>query len=260
MKYIIALILPFILTFSANASEPIKVQYGLYAGGFNVAVIDATYRFGEDSYALEADLKTAGILGTLAPWEGDVVTQGRIEDGSLIPSKHQFISNWRGDEKTNLFTFDEEGKLVSLTKSESGEAPQDKMPSEEIYADNPADMLTALLSASRGESCGTVEAAMDDKRRFDMVFRSQGQDVLQPNRYSAFEGSAEICEVEIVPVAGKWRDKPRGWMNIQNQAKNKGQLPRLWFGQVRENMPAIAVRMLVKTDYGTMLMHLRDVK
>jgi hypothetical protein len=84
--------------------------------------------------------------------------------------------------------------------------------------------------------------------------------MMEANKYNRYNGMAEICEVEIVPVAGKWRDKPRGWMNIQGQAKEKGQLPRLWFGQVEEGFPAIPVRMTIKTNYGTMLMHLQDVK
>ena len=31
------------LPFSAQAEEPLKVKYGLYAGGFNVATLDAVY-------------------------------------------------------------------------------------------------------------------------------------------------------------------------------------------------------------------------
>ena len=105
----------------------------------------------------------------------------------------------------------------------------------------------------------TSQKVLDGKRRFDMVFKSKGDETLESNKYNRFKGRTEICEVEIVPVAGKWREKPRGWMNIQGQAKAQGQLPQMWFGKVRKDMPAVPVRMMIKTDYGTMLLHLKSI-
>lgn len=242
----------------ANAAEPLHVRYGIYASGFNVATIDTTYTLTQDSYKVDADLKTAGLLGALAPWSGVVETAGINKNGTLVPQNHEFISTWRSDTNTSKFTFDKAGTLIAYTKSENDKQPENNMPPEEVYADNPVDMLTGLFSTMMGNSCASSQHAMDGKRRFDMVFRSKGTDVLEENQYNSYTGDAEICEVEIVPVAGKWREKPRGWMNIQSQAKAQGQLPRLWFAKIREDMPPIPVRMLIKTDYGTMLMHLQD--
>ena len=248
------------LPFSAQAEEPLKVKYGLYAGGFNVATLDAVYTLTDTEYHVNADLDTAGVLGRMAPWNGLIETHGINRNNKLVPQSHEFANTWRGDTKTNTFSFDNNGKLTAYTEEETGKALEDKMPTEDVYSDSPVDMLTALMNAMRGQTCATTEKVMDGKRRFDIVFRSKGTENLKSNDYNRYSGEAEICEIEIVPVAGKWREKPRGWMNIQDQSKAKGELPRMWFGKVREDTPAIPVRMLIKTNYGPMLMHLQSVQ
>jgi hypothetical protein len=240
------------------AAEPLKVTYGIYAGGFHVVDMTGTYIIDGDNYAFEADLDTVGMLGKLVPWSGLIESNGINKGVNSTPLNHIFASTWRGDTETKTFTFDQDGKLISYLKEEDGEI-EDKMPESKLLEGNPIDMLTAMFRAMNGQTCESTSLVTDGKRTFDMAFRSKGLDMVDKSKYSAFEGEAEICEVEIIPVAGKWREKPRGWMSIQEQAKGKGQLPRMWFGKVREDMPNIPVRFFIKTNYGAMVMHLRDV-
>ena len=244
----------------AYAADPLKVTYGIYTSGFNVVDIDGTYVIGKDTYDLEMDMKTVGMLGTLAPWAGVIDSNGMYDQEKSKPLQYSFASKWRGKVETTNFVFGKNGKLTSHILIDEDGNTHDKMPATEVYADNPVDMLSAMFRAAHGKTCESVHPVMDGKRRFDMVFRSVGKDVRKKNRYSIFSGETEICEVEIVPVAGKWRDKPRGWMSIQGQAKENGQLPRLWFGKVRDDLPPIPVRFMIKTNYGTMLMHLKGVE
>ena len=240
----------------ASTPKPLKVTYGLYAGGFNVVDIQGTYTITNNTYDLNMDLKTAGMLGKLAPWEGVLNSQGK----NASPLEHSFKSVWRGKPEITTFRFNKDGSLKSHVRVEDDGKIVDEMPPAEVLAGNPTDTMTALYMAmSNANGCATTERVMDGKRSFDMAFRSKGQEDLKASKYSVFDGSAEICEVEIIPVAGKWREKPRGWMSIQEQAKGNGQLPRLWFGRVHDDMPPIPVRFFIKTNYGAMVMHLKLV-
>ena len=260
MRYIFALLfLIFIGMHSAHAKS-VTAIYGIYAGGFNVAEIEATYNVDDKDYSVKADLKTVGVLGSLAPWSGDIQTSGIVQKGTLIPQMHKFANTWRDETKISKFTFNQDGSLKDIKRIYEDGTEKDRTPAKDVLVGKPVDMLTAMLRATQGQTCAGKQPALDAKRRFDMVFTSKGESDLKKNRYSAFEGSAEICEVEIAPVAGKWREKPRGWMNIQDQAKTKGQLPRLWFAHVKENTPKIPVRMVIKTNYGAMVMHLKALK
>lgn len=245
---------------SVIAAEPLKVTYGLYTGGFNVVDIDGIYNIDNDQYDLNMDLKTTGLLGKLAPWSGEIKSAGHQKDGHIIPSQHSFANTWRDDTQKTTFVFGQDGALKSQTRiDENGKIATD-MPAPEVYEGNPIDMLSALFTVMNQNTCAGTVAGFDKKRRFNMIFESQGPVEMAQSKYTKFSGNAEICTVEISPVAGKWRDKPRGWMSIQEQAKDNGQLPRLWFGHVRDDMPPIPVRFQIKTNYGTMIMHLKSIK
>lgn len=62
------------------------------------------------------------------------------------------------------------------------------------------------------------------------------------------------------PDQGKWRKKPRGWLSIQEQGRQKGALPTIWLGQMGADKTYIPVKIRVKTDYGTLFMHLTSYK
>ncbi len=259
MKSIISALLLILFPLTVGAVEPLKVTYGLYAGGFNVVEIDGTYTVTDTVYDLNMNLKTAGMLGTLAPWAGVLNSDGVNKGAQSTPLNHNFASTWRGDTENTVFVFNKDGTLKSHNRIKSDGEIIDKMPPDDVLVDTPTDMLSAMFRVMNNPTCETTQPALDGKRRFDMAFRSQGKSMVKKSKYSAFEGEAEICEVEIIPVAGKWREKKRGWMSIQEQAKDNGQLPRLWFGKVRDDMPPIPVRFQIKTNYGTMIMHLKDI-
>ena len=69
-------------------------------------------------------------------------------------------------------------------------------------------------------------------------------------------GPAVACTVEVKPIAGKWHEKPRGWMSIQEQGREKGTMPTVWFAQMAAGEPAVPVKIRVKTEYGALFMHL----
>ena len=241
-------------------AETLKATYGLFASGFEVVQVNGTFDVTDDKYNLKMDLETIGALGAVAPWSGRIQTIG-IENGAQSsPLEYSFASTWKGDTETTKFIFNKDGKITSHTRRESdGQLITEKLDSD-IYDGYPLDMMTAMYRAMNNPTCQVTPQVIDGKRKFDMAFQSKGFEVLKSSRYSRFSGKAEICEVEIIPVSGKWRDKPRGWMSIQEQAKDNGELPKIWFGRVRADMPPIPVRFYIKTNYGTMIMHLQSIQ
>jgi len=241
------------------AAEPLKVTYGIYAGGFHVMDMKGVYTLEDDYYHLEMDMETVGMLGAIAPWSGVIFSEGVNKGVESFPRRHEFIATWRGKDEITTFTFDESGALESYVLREDDGTVKEEMPDAEVMAGSPIDMLSALFRVMNNDTCEMTPVALDGKRSFEMVFTAIDEVMMEPSRYSAYAGPAEICEIEIVPVAGKWREKPRGWMSLQGQAKGKGQLPRLWFGKIRDDMPPIPVRFTIKTNYGSMLMHLKTI-
>lgn len=239
-----------------------NATYGIYTGGFHVVDLEGVFTIAEDGYSMTMDAKTIGLLGRLAPWAGVLQTTGLYtQDGTPIPQAHSFASTWKGKVETTQFTYDSKGNFAGkVYTDEDGNIHTDAH--DETLSDGTVDMLTALhrslLAAKNGE-CSASVPSFDGKRRYNMVFHSDGMGQIRENRYSVYHGPAEICTIEIEPDGGKWREKPRGWMSLQEQSKGEGQLPRLWYAKMQGMEMPIPVKFMIKTNYGTMLMHLREV-
>ena len=237
----------------------------MYAGGLNVVAVEGSFNTKPKSYVLGLKANTQGLLGKLAPWKGILETTGRTTKADpFVPNEHFFSSWWRGDEERTTFVYGKSGEFKSLSIIEDGKdkATEDNL--DPKLSTGTKDMLSALgVMLDHYRKTGSCEKSIpsfDGKRRFDIAFRDQGDAEVKKNRYSTFSGTARKCTVEIIPRGGKWREKPRGWMSIQEQNKKGGKLPTLWLAEPQAGIPAIPVRMQLHTGYGAIFMHLVGIE
>ena len=161
------------------------------------------------------------------------------------------------------YFYKKDGTFDKLTITEDG---QDKSPGEieSQLTNQTIDMLAASMNvmaqAKTSKKCEGTSEVFDGKRRFKLIFKDVGNETLIKTRYNIFDGNTAKCTVEIEPISGKWHEKPRGWLSIQEQGRQKGSLPTVWFGQVKANGLYVPVKVRVKTDYGTLFMHLKAVE
>lgn len=108
--------------------------------------------------------------------------------------------------------------------------------------------------------CEGRDEIFDGDRRYALVFHPAGEVEMKKSDLNVYVGPATECTIEVKPIAGKWHDKPRGWMSIQEQGRAKGTMPTIWLAKMADDAPAVPVRIRVKTDYGTLFMHLTGYK
>jgi len=245
------------------ASTKQKMVYEVYAGGMHALQAELTIDLeNKDRYSTVLFAKTRGFLGTLVPWYGTFESHGWNEgEGRYRPELHKSTSIWRDEEEIKEYTYGRDGTFKSLVIMEAGKKPKTE-PNEPELTNQTIDVLTATLAileaVATGEPCTGSADVFDGKRRFEQKFNDMGSEILESSRYNIYEGVAQRCTVEVVPKGGKWYDKPRGWLSIQEQGRSKGTMPTVWIAKVEENAPAIPVKLLVKTDYGALFMHLSE--
>lgn len=247
---------------AAVAQNSQVMTYEVYAGGINAvrATLDVNYK-PDNRYDLSLVAQTKGFLAKLVPWEGSFATKGwRMGDGKEQPELHKSTAVWREEEDFKEYYYTKDGKFEKLVVLEPGTpGPVTEEVAPEL-TDGTTDALTATLQVMQNVaetgSCEGRDEVFDGKRRFALVFRHAADDMLTPTEYNVFEGRAARCEVEVVPVAGEWHKKPRGWMSIQEQGRDKGALPTVWMAKIDPNGPAVPVKIRVKTEYGVLFMHL----
>lgn len=242
------------------------LRYEIYAGGFNAVESHLYMQKTPEDYDIYLGVKTKGFLGWIVPWKGSFETEGAyVKADAMEPSMHRSTATWRGDTEIKTYSYGEDGEFTGLTITEEGE---DKSPDsiDEELTKNTTDVLTATLQVMQdiagGQPCEGAEEVFDGKRRYEIVFKAQSDTVLESNRYNMYEGPAVSCTVEVNPKGGEWHKKPRGWLSVQEQGRERGFLPQLWFADVvdEKDFPAMPVKLRAKTEYGTFFMHLASIE
>jgi hypothetical protein len=245
----------------AYASDQIqKMIYDVYAGGFHVVQADVTIDTSNSQhYELFMGAKTHGFLGKVAPWQGTFETNGWKNGGDLQPQLHRSSAIWRGEEEIKSYNYSKDGGFQSLVIKDH-DKPEETEDIDAALTQGTTDALTAGLlvfeQVARGEECTGSSEVFDGKRRFEQIFTYDETDDLSASKYNIYSGPAQKCTVEIKPISGKWHDKPRGWLSIQEQGRERGMMPTVWLANVKDGGPAIPVKIRVKTAYGTLFMHL----
>jgi hypothetical protein len=232
------------------------VHYGVYSGGFKALKISIHYQFLQDQYRLEMKAKPAGVLGYLLPWAGHYQTKGLIRQGQMIPQMHEKQSAWREDQSHLRLTYDSKGQLIAQTQDNS-DVPLDPL-LHQGTVDLPTAILHMLVQAHDQNKTAKDIQTFDGRRRFRMVFTDRGSVRLTPTKYNVASGMMLKSQLELIPVAG-FKGKPRGYYMIQEQARARGALPMVWVGALWPKGPFGAVKMLVKSDYGSVFIHLEKI-
>lgn len=255
------------LSIPANAAEKNQqhLVYEVYAGGIHAvqATMDIDLRK-KGKFSLVLDAATRGFLGSLIPWKGTFESHGWIvKDGKYQPQKHQSTASWREEIDVKEYLYNKDGSFKSLRITDQHSDAELREVEDELTNDT-VDVLTATLqvlkSYNKTGKCEGESDVFDGKRRFKQSFKHEKEVTLEASKYNIYGGKAAECTVEVTPVAGAWHKKPRGWMSIQEQGRERGTMPTVWIAQIDKDAPAVPVKIRVKTAYGTLFMHLAEYK
>ncbi|HPF78005.1 MAG TPA: DUF3108 domain-containing protein [Alphaproteobacteria bacterium] len=238
-----------------------KVRYDVYAGGIHAlqANLDID-QSKQGRYSLSLDAKTYGLLGKLAPWEGVFESHGWAGKVNK-PELHQSTAIWRGEKEIKKYKYNKDGSFAgySVLDDENDGSLRDV---DTELTKGTSDVLTATLNTmeaiAAGSDCEGETDIFDGSRRYTLIFRHKENVELEASRWNVYKGPAVQCTVEVKPGGGKWHEKPRGWMSIQEQGRERGTMPTVWFAKMVEGEPAVPVKVRVKTSYGTLFMHMTD--
>lgn len=247
---------------SAMADAKQYMIYDVYAGGIHAVEAELKIEYpAKDRYHIMLDSRTRGFLGRLAPWSGTFESKGWKIGDARHPEIHRSSSTWRGEQETKTYSYTKAGGFKELMIDEHGKEPYKKEAPDEVTK-NTTDAFSAALmileNVHKGEKCEGRSEVFDGKRRFAQIFTHVEDVYLEQSRYNIYQGAAAECIVEIEPINGEWSSKPRGWLSIQEQGRDRGMMPTVWIGSMTEHGPAIPVKIRVKTAYGTLFMHLAE--
>ncbi len=239
--------------------------YEVYAGGIHAVQGQLDLEASEKGrYDLIFSAKTRGFLAKVAPWFGTFESHGwALKGDDYRPQLHKSTTTWREEEEVKEYKYTKDRKFNGLWITDHDKPTYKKQIDDEL-TQGTTDALTALLMAMQsvgdGEKCAATSEVFDGKRRFKMKINHLKEEQLKSSKYNIYDGKASKCTVEVAPVSGEWSKKPRGWLSIQEQGRDRGTMPTVWMGRISENGPAVPIKVLVKTSYGNLFMHLAEYR
>ncbi len=238
-----------------------KMNYDVYAGGFHVVSSTLDVNLAQKTnYLLRLSANTHGFLGKLVKWKGVFQTKGWYDAKKSFPKPQLHFSDttWSDEHEVTEFHYNKDGSFKEYRIKNNQE--NRVKPPEPGLADNTIDVLTStarmLNNLAQGGKCEGTNKIFDGQRSYNLVFNEKARVNLTATDLNVYAGPAIECTVEVKPIAGKWHEKPRGWMSIQEQGREQGTMPTIWLAQLTPGAPAVPVKIRVKTQYGTLFMHL----
>ena len=188
---------------AASAPKALSLDYQVLLGPLPIMTVTAEFSLPEPRAAgpYRADIvgRAGGYLGQVYDWSFTARSQGSARGHRLSPKRF---------EGENLSVLDR--RPVTISYSQDGlPAPRFEPPAPEDAglkpraADvkgtlDPASAFVALLRtvASSG-SCAAAIPVYDGRRRFDLITRASGEELVEALPRSLYGGPAERCEIEV---------------------------------------------------------------
>ena len=235
-----------------------RVQYELYAAGLDAVTAGISLNEDARTYNVDLNAQTRGLLAKFVPWQGSFHSEGvRGRAGEPLPLLHVSTAKDRKNTQVQTYRYGGDGSFRGYSATVNGRdsTPKDIDPALTAHTTDALSAALAAMDAVAGDRpCSGQSEIFDGERRYRLVFHDMGPAMLPVTDYSVYSGPAEKCSAEVVPLAGRWHAKPRGWMSIQEQGRKQGSLPLIWMAKMAPGAPAVPVRVQVATDYGTLVM------
>jgi hypothetical protein len=235
------------------------LAYTVYFGGVRIVQLGIDAAMATSTYDVTAQMETIGMAKWAVPWTSVARTKGEITGLRLQPTQHRQSGELRGKRRTVAIDF-KDGRVTSLqvvpTAREDYGGRQEVRPDQMTGSIDPA---SALLAAARaielGRGCVDRLPVFDGRRRYDVVAKEAGTEILPRNDYNLYSGPAHRCDFVFEPIAGY--ETRRGDEDMDKRRVRKG---AAWFAAISPSQPIVPVLVQFESEVATTLIHLNSVE
>lgn len=183
--------------------QSMQATYDVSFNGIGVGAFRFDSTTEGQSYSLTSDARLSLLLGAIK-WSGTTKAQGRMGQDGPLPEGFQF--SYQSSKKSGTTKLGFNGTTVTSVLHDPPSQPNDDVvPVTERHLKGVLDPMSAMLVISKGTSgdpCTRRIPIYDGKERFDLVLSPRGQVRVTETRPSGQPGTAYVCRIKYVPIAG----------------------------------------------------------
>nr|WP_298797658.1 DUF3108 domain-containing protein [uncultured Acetobacter sp.] len=210
----------------ADASVPqTVVKYRVYAHGFNVMDIQASYRLSESQYGVTAHIKTGGFFGLFMKTNLQTSAQGRFGSADVEPALFDSVGWSRGRNRHVSLAYRDQ--MPEVTLIDPVETDRDAVPAadEKGAIDTLAVLMNLLHQVRTNQSCGGPEKVFDGMRLSTLSVHPAGLQQIPSGGPLDWGKDALRCDFVAQQIEGFKRSS-------ENSKLRNPQPGRAWFEKV----------------------------
>jgi hypothetical protein len=234
---------------SAFAQGKLDAQYEATLAGIPVGKGTWTIEISDDQFSAAITGATSGLLKAFAAGSGTGVSQGRVVNGTLVPSS--YLATTTTPKKSEAVHIVLAGGNVKEYGIEP-EPPVDpsRIPVTDAHRRGVFDPLTGSMLRVPGtgdplspEACRTGSAIFDGRMRYDLKLDFKRMETVKAEK--GYQGPVVVCAIYFSPVAGYIPDRAA----IKYLAAQRDM--EIAFAPVAGTRILVPFRMVIPTPLGT---------
>ena len=224
---IVVVLLNFIIP--VKAAE-VSHEFRVLIGPFDASRTNFSYALTPDSYSVKSEVTTSGIFDSLYPFKANYFTDGKIKNNRLETAHYHYSSQTRFNHRRKELIYNDKGIPVYRISSKNDKEKKVKLEDTPNNADT-TDLQTVFAELAKQYNelhfCDSRMQVYDGKRRFDVIFKDEGQEDISANEHSPYSGMASKCSMYIDKLGEKgddllWEltsDRPIYFWILEHQGK-----------------------------------------
>lgn len=238
----------------------VMLVYSVHVGGLHVLDASAHMDMDDDGYHAGLSMQTEGILGRIAKWKTDVRARGDL--AAPLPRPHQFTAHgsWRDEPRLTTMDYTPDGVPTLTLADPAPEKDREPVPADLRQGTvDPVSAIVAVLDrVARTGGCDLTVPVYDGRQRYNLIFATRGQTVLEASTLSVYAGPATECTARYEPLAGRWKEnRPR---RDRDGDRRRDTPVTLFIAPAVEGGPPVPVRLEADSNLGAVKLHLSSVR
>lgn len=201
MKKLLSIIILFLLFIIKNTSAfEVNHELSITLGAFDAGRSSLSYNLTPKSYQVKSSIRTHGFFNTMYPFQANYSTTGKITKNKLQTSEYHYSSQSRFNRRTKELIYNDKGIPTYRISSKNNKSKKSEIKNTEKYQGT-TDLQTVLAEFIKQYNelkfCDSRMEVFDGKRRFDVIFKDEGQESIQPCTENGYSGVAAKCSMYI---------------------------------------------------------------
>ena len=205
-----ALLLTFLCLLTRTAlAFTVEHEFTVLLGPFDASRTRFSYSLKPGDYSVNSAVRTNGFFDTLYPFKANYATTGKIKNNNLQTGSYHYDSQSRFSKRSRELVYDDKGRAIYRLSTKNDKSKKVEI---EQNADNngTTELQTVFAELARQYNqvrfCDSRHQVFDGKRRYDVIFKDEGQENIMANDYTSLAGNAAKCSMYIDKLGAKGDD------------------------------------------------------